>query len=90
MVYRPEQLGADRVEEWQNVAELYGAGKGDCEDLAGARAAELRVRRGEPARAIAYRSGPRKFHAVVRRADGTIEDPSRILGMGKGRRWRKR
>ena len=69
-------------ENWRNAAEVVEAMNGDCEDLAGYRAAELRVYDREPAQAIAYRSGPGKWHAVVRRANGRIEDPSRRLGMG--------
>jgi len=82
--YKRESIGS---ENWQTVRQLYRAGIGDCEDLAAARAAELRME-GIPARAIAIRTGPRKYHAVVRWPDGAIEDPSRLLGMGKGRRRR--
>jgi len=78
--YEREQPGRER---WRRIDEAMAAGVGDCEDLAAWRAAELRVRRGEAARAIVYRSGKRRFHAVVQRADGSIEDPSRALGMGK-------
>jgi hypothetical protein len=76
------------VERWQSALDLLRTRRGDCEDLASYRAAWLRVNTGEAARAIAYRTGARKFHAVVARGDGTIEDPSRALGMG--RRARKR
>jgi hypothetical protein len=51
----------------------------DCDDLAVWRAAELQLR-GERARAVAIPSSV-GWHVVVRRADGTIEDPSKILGM---------
>lgn len=52
----------------------------DCDDLAIWRAAEL-IRQGERgARAVAMPSSV-GWHVVVRREDGTIEDPSRILGM---------
>jgi len=71
-------------EHWLRADEVYEDGEGDCEDLATWRAAELR-RKGIPAMAIAKRSGRRKFHAIVVFPDGTIEDPSRRLGMkGKG------
>lgn len=71
-------------EDWQNVEQLYAAGSGDCEDLASARAAELQVTGADPAaRAVAYRSAPDMWHCVVARGDGTIEDPSRRLGMGR-------
>lgn len=36
---------------------------------------------GIPARAVCIRSGKRVYHAVVQWPDGTIEDPSRKLGM---------
>lgn len=72
------------VEDWYNVAEVLrrrdeGLGS-DCEDLAAYRAAELRVFLGEPAQAVAVAIRPGHYHAVVRRADGTLEDPSRICG----------
>jgi transglutaminase-like putative cysteine protease len=70
----------DPDERWQTPTETLRRGGGDCEDLAIWRAAELRAR-GEPARVIVYRSAPGVLHAVVRRASGRIEDPSRRLGM---------
>lgn len=76
--YQRERLGGP--EDWQNVAEIFRRGTADCEDLAAARAAELR-RLGVPARAVVIRVGPRQFHAVVDRGDGSYEDPSRRLGM---------
>lgn len=78
--YRREPRGR---EHWQTVPEVLRAGYGDCEDLAAYRAAELRVA-GIPARADVIRTGPKTFHAVVMYPDGSIEDPSRKLGM-KGR-----
>jgi hypothetical protein len=78
VVYRAEQPGRER---WLRVDEVLKLGKGDCEDLAAWRAAELRLFFGVPARAGVYRSGKKRFHAVVFYPDGTIEDPSRRLGM---------
>ena len=77
--YDPER----GTEDWLTIPDLYATGYGDCEDLAAARAAELRVS-GEDrgARAVAYRSGPTVWHAVVMRGDGSVEDPSLLLGMG--------
>lgn len=75
-----------RREWWQTALDNFTVRVGDCEDLANHRAAELVVYTGEPARAVTVRTGPRAFHAVVRRADGTIEDPSAALGMLRGRR----
>lgn len=74
VVYRRER----GREDWRTVAEVLVDGYGDCEDLAAWRAAELRTR-GEPATAAVYRTPRGSFHAVVKRADGTIEDPSKIL-----------
>lgn len=70
----------ERPDQWSPPTDVWRRGRGDCEDLAAWRAAELRAR-GEHARAVAYRSGPRMWHVVVRRADGSIEDPSKKLGM---------
>lgn len=53
----------------------------DCDDIAPWRAAELRLA-GEHARAIPVRSPEVGWHIVVRRGDGSMEDPSRVLGMG--------
>lgn len=53
----------------------------DCDDLAPYLAAEL-ICAGENARPYAIRSST-GWHCLVRRADGTIEDPSRVLGMGQ-------
>lgn len=78
--YVPEPRGS---ENWQNVADLYRTGRGDCEDLACTRAAELQLQ-GEDAEAVVRPSGRGRYHALVLRGDGTVEDPSLALGM-KGR-----
>lgn len=69
-------------EVWRHVGHVYTEGWGDCEDLAAWRAAELRLS-GEDnaARVATYKSGVRRYHAVVLRGDGSIEDPSKRLGM---------
>ena len=73
-------------ELWDPYALLLARGAGDCDDLATARAAELREREGEwTARADCYpssiKNGRRTWHAIVVRANGTVEDPSARLGM---------
>lgn len=74
----------ERGEHWRHVQDVLGAGWGDCEDLATARAGELRARGGDPrAKVVIRRTGPKMTHAIVQRGDGTTEDPSRRLGMGK-------
>lgn len=72
-------------EVWQAVPVIRDTA--DCEDLACWRAAELRVSGEDPdARAVArgkpLAPGRVLYHVVVQRGDGTIEDPSRKLGMG--------
>ena len=78
VVYRKEPPGSER---WIPAPRVYRAGHGDCEDLAAWRAAELRLAGEKRALAIAVRTGPKMWHAVVWRANGVIEDPSRALGM---------
>lgn len=76
VVYHPEAPGRER---WKIPTQVMKSGWGDCEDLAAWRAAELR-RAGEPeAQVVVKRTGKRRWHAVVRRADGRIEDPTRML-----------
>lgn len=62
------------------------AGHGvDCKTLAAWRTAELRVREGQPgARPVLseyYSANEHVYHVRVQRQDGTIEDPSALLGM---------
>ncbi len=69
-------------ETWRHALDVATEKWGDCEDLAAYRAAELRVNGEDPGAAVCtYRTGPKRYHAVVRRGDGTIEDPSAALGM---------
>lgn len=74
----------DPDERWQLPSETAARGGGDCEDLASWRCAELRLG-GESCRVVVRRTGPTVLHAVVERGDGSIEDPSRRLGMGRER-----
>jgi hypothetical protein len=67
---------------WRHIDDVFATGWGDCEDLAAWRVAELRHSGVDPdAHVYVYRSGPRRYHAVVARGDGRIEDPSLKLGM---------
>lgn len=78
--YRREQ----GTENWLLPSEALVAGVADCEDLSAYRVGELRATGVDPAaRIVVEQSGPRTLHAVVRRGNGTIEDPSRALGMGR-------
>ncbi len=73
------------VEDFAAIPVVIGRMWGDCDDLAPWRCAELREQ-GEKAKIKVQwkrtRSGSKLFHIVVRRANGTIEDPSKRLGMG--------
>ena len=70
-------------EVWRHAADVAAEGWGDCEDLSAYRAAELRVSGEDPdARVRTFQTGPRRYHAVVERGNGILEDPSRVLGMG--------
>jgi hypothetical protein len=69
-------------EVWRHAQDVVNEGWGDCEDLAAYRAAELRVSGEDPdARVKTYQTGPRRYHAIVERSGGVLEDPSAALGM---------
>lgn len=76
-------------ESWVTIPWLIrraASGKGtDCKNLAAWRCAELRVRHGQPrARCVWSRfwDGRRViYHVAVQLEDGSVEDPSAILGM---------
>lgn len=72
----------DGFESFDNGTLVSQRNWGDCDDLAPLRAGSLRAT-GEDrdAAAIVYRSGPKRWHAVVQRGDGRIEDPSEMAGM---------
>jgi hypothetical protein len=81
VVYEEEPGERDH---WQDIPETLGLGNGDCEDLGCWRIAELRYRAEEHATPyITWREVETRtvFHIAVRRSDGTVEDPSRLLGM---------
>lgn len=77
--WQPEPPGA---EHFDHAGVVLGRKWGDCDDLAPWHAASLR-HTGEDvdAKAVAQRSGPKRWHAVVMRGDGTIDDPSKRAGM---------
>jgi len=76
--YRREPRG---VERWQTAAETLRRGHGDCEDLVAWRVAELRARGEKGARPHVYSPRVGLMHCVVRRGNGALEDPSKLLGM---------
>jgi hypothetical protein len=73
-----------RRDNWQNIPRTLALRNGDCEDLVSWRVAELQAA-GEltahPDVLVYELPGEVDFHIVVRRADGSVEDPSRRLGM---------
>ncbi len=84
--YQAEPDGRD---EWQDIPDTMQRRTGDCEDLGCWRLAELRVG-GEIGAApfitvsdLPDQSGRlvTTYHICVRRQNGTVEDPSRLLGM---------
>lgn len=79
--WKPEPPGAEHFDHAQTVlARKWG----DCDDLAPWHAASLRASGEDPhATAVVHRSGPKRWHAVVQRGDGRIDDPSRAAGMGQ-------
>lgn len=77
--WRPEPPGDEHFDHAKTVL---SRGWGDCDDLAPWHASSLRHTGEDPgARAIVKRSGPKRWHAVVQRSDGSIDDPSREAGM---------
>lgn len=76
--YRREPKGK---EQWLLASEVVRAGAGDCEDLTAYRLAEL-WRDGSAARSRVTMSRDSKLaHVLVEHADGSLEDPSALLGM---------
>lgn len=77
------QREPDGVNRWLTYVEVLARKVADCEDLACARAALLRVRYGEPGAHVSVKFVHQGlWHVRVVRQNGQIEDPSRILGMG--------
>lgn len=78
--WKPEPPGDEHFDHAKTV---FNRGFGDCDDLAPWAAASLRHTGEDPgAEAVVHRSGPNRWHAVVKRSDGSIDDPSREAGMG--------
>lgn len=81
--WTPEPPGQEHFDHAKTVMQRKW---GDCDDLAPWHAASLRHTGHDPgAQAVAKRSGPDRWHAVVQRSDGSIDDPSKRAGMGQHR-----
>jgi hypothetical protein len=85
--WKPEPPGA---EHFDHAAKVLERGWGDCDDLAPWEAASLRHTGEDPgAVAVVRRSGPKSWHAIVKRGDGSLHtDPSRRAGMGQPHEYR--
>jgi hypothetical protein len=78
-IWKPEPPGDERFDHGATIAQR---GWGDCDDWAPNHAATLRVKGVDPgATAIVVPSGPATYHAIVKRSDGSLEDPSAAAGM---------
>lgn len=76
----------DDLESWKGIPAILRDGHADCKSLAAWRCAELRLAGKKCKMALTFgRKSPTGrgtiLHAIVERADGTTEDPSRLLGM---------
>lgn len=84
MRYQQEPMGQ---EDWKDIPTCLRDGEGDCEDLACWLAAEKVVKEGIAARPFfthkVMSNGASLYHIKVKYPDGTEEDPSKKLGMGK-------
>jgi hypothetical protein len=88
VVWRPEPAGQG-FESFDTPLQVWRRGWGDCDDLVPWLLAELRTSGEDPeASAAAYQSGEKKWHCVVQRSDGGIDDPSRWAGMGSRSQYR--
>ena len=73
-----------KVEDFAAIPAVLERGWADCDDLAPWLCAELRMSGEKAGIRVQWRrlpSGSRLYHIVVRRGDGTVEDPSFMLGM---------
>jgi hypothetical protein len=78
--WAPEPRG--HGEHFDAADTVASRGWGDCDDLAPYWAAELRETGADPeAKVTIKRTGPHRWHAVVRRSDGSVDDPSAAAGM---------
>lgn len=79
--WKPEPPGD---EHFDHAGVVLGRRWGDCDDMAPYAAASMRASGEDPgATAIVKKSGPKRWHAVVQRSDGSIRDPSKETGMGQ-------
>jgi len=74
--WQPEPPGE---EHFDHAGTVMQRGHGDCDDLAPHHAASLRHTGEDPgAKAVVYRSGPMRWHAVVQRSDASRVSESTV------------
>lgn len=73
----------ERDFHWRTPRQVLRQGFGHCPDFACWRVAELRVSGLDPGATVYAHEGgrPNLWHVLVRRGDGSPEDPSVVLGM---------
>lgn len=77
----------DRTNWWEPIPALYGRGHGDCKSLSAAWIAQAAFFAKIPSRPV-FRfvdNDDRSidYHILVELANGSFEDPSKVLGMGE-------
>jgi hypothetical protein len=75
-----------RTQIWDTVSAFQNRGFGDCKTLTAILCAERRLagRECDPVhRFMLRKDGGLDYHILVARDDGSYEDPSKVLGMGK-------
>lgn len=75
----------DRTTWWEPIPALYKRGYGDCKSLTAAWVAQAqskRIRCRPVFRFVDNDDGSIDYHILVELANGTFEDPSKVLGMG--------
>jgi hypothetical protein len=76
----------ERTVIWDSIPALYARQGGDCKSLTAARIAELRQRgiKVRPVfRWVKNDAGDDDYHILVLHENGSFEDPSKVLGMGR-------
>lgn len=88
IVYRSDPKHGSGVERFANPWQVVKRGRGDCNDLVLYRLVELYFANERPTldHTRADWDGG-EIHVLIRRADGSQEDPSRILLLQEKTRW---
>lgn len=74
-----KEPNAGQYEDWKTPHQTLEDGWGDCDDLVIYRAAELRASGERASVVVMRRKGTSKFHVLIRRGNGQLEDPSLVV-----------